>query len=81
MFKGDSEAFKRLEKFGLDRDVADRAIAAEKANPGAVFDPELQMQIEVVGVRMMDYLVQQIRTGETSQSHHGIPIPVNAISH
>lgn len=66
MFKGDSEAFKRLEKFGLDRDVADRAIAAEKANPGAVFDPELQMQIEVVGVRMMDYLVQQIRTGETS---------------
>lgn len=66
MFKGDSEAFKRLEKFGLDRDVADRAIAAEKANPGAVFDPDLQMQIEVVGVRMMDYLVQQIRTGETS---------------
>ena len=66
MFKGDAEAFKRLEKFGLDRDVADRAIAAEKANPGAVFDPELQMQIEVVGVRMMDYLVQQIRTGETS---------------
>lgn len=66
MFKGDAEAFKRLEKFGLDRDVADRAIAAEKANPGAVFDPELQMQIEVVGVRMMDYLVQSIRTGETS---------------
>ena len=66
MFKGDAEAFKRLERFGLTRDVADRAIAANKANPGAVFQPDLQMQIEVVGTRMMDYLVQQVRTGETS---------------
>ena len=66
MFKGDAEAFKRLERFGLTRDVADRAIAANKANPGAMFQPDLQMQVEIVGTRMMDYLVQQVRTGETS---------------
>lgn len=66
MFKGDAEAFKRLERFGLTRDVADRAIAANKANPGAMFQPDLQMQVEVVGTRMMDYVVQQVRTGETS---------------
>ncbi|CAK1257747.1 internal virion protein with endolysin domain [Klebsiella phage vB_Kpn_K24PH164C1] len=46
MFKGDAEAFKRLERFGLTRDVADRAIAANKANPGAMFQPDLQMQVE-----------------------------------
>ncbi|CAK6605691.1 internal virion protein with endolysin domain [Klebsiella phage vB_Kpn_K15PH90] len=46
MFKGDAEAFKRLERFGLTRDIADRAIAANKANPGAMFQPDLQMQVE-----------------------------------
>ena len=74
MFKGDAEAFKRLERFGLTRDVADRAIAANKANPGAMFQPDLQMQVEVVGTRMMDYLVQQIRTGETSHFAQFNPI-------
>ena len=74
MFKGDAEAFKRLERFGLTRDVADRAIAANKANPGATFQPDLQMQIEVVGTRMMDYLVQQVRTGETSHFAQFNPI-------
>lgn len=74
MFKGDAEAFKRLERFGLTRDVADRAIAANKANPGAMFPPDLQMQVEVVGTRMMDYLVQQVRTGETSHFAQFNPI-------
>ena len=74
MFKGDVEAFKRLERFGLTRDVADRAIAANKANPGAMFQPDLQMQVEVVGTRMMDYLVQQVRTGETSHFAQFNPI-------
>lgn len=66
MLKGDAEAFKRLERFGLERDVADRAIAANKLRPGAVLPSDLQMQVEVVGSRMMDYVVQQVRTGETS---------------
>lgn len=74
MFKGDAEAFKRLERFGLTRDIADRAIAANKANPGAMFQPDLQMQVEVVGTRMMDYLVQQVRTGETSHFAQFNPI-------
>lgn len=74
MFKGDAEAFKRLERFGLTREIADRAIAANKANPGAMFQPDLQMQVEVVGTRMMDYLVQQIRTGETSHFAQFNPI-------
>lgn len=74
MFKGDAGAFKRLERFGLTRDVADRAIAANKANPGAMFQPDLQMQVEVVGTRMMDYVVQQVRTGETSHFAQFNPI-------
>lgn len=74
MFKGDAEAFKRLERFGLTRDIADRAIAAYKANPGAMFQPDLQMQVEVVGTRMMDYVVQQVRTGETSHFAQFNPI-------
>lgn len=74
MFKGDAEAFKRLERFGLTRDVADRAIAANKASPGAMFQPDLQMQVEVVGTRMMDYVVQQVRTGETSHFAQFNPI-------
>ena len=74
MFKGDAEAFKRLERFGLTREVADRAIAANKANPGAMFQPDLQMQVEVVGTRMMDYVVQQVRTGETSHFAQFNPI-------
>ena len=74
MFKGDAEAFKRLERFGLTRDIADRAVAANKANPGAMFQPDLQMQVEVVGTRMMDYLVQQVRTGETSHFAQFNPI-------
>lgn len=74
MFKGDAGAFKRLERFGLTREIADRAITANKANPGAMFQPDLQMQVEVVGTRMMDYLVQQVRTGETSHFAQFNPI-------
>ena len=74
MFKGDAEAFKRLERFGLNRDVADRAVAAYKQNPSSMFQPDLQMQVEVVGTRMMDYLVQQVRTGETSHFAQFNPI-------
>lgn len=66
MLNGDTAAFKRLERYGLDQDVANRAIAANARNPGAMLPPDLQMQIEVVGSRMMDYVVQQVRTGETS---------------
>ncbi|QBP32943.1 internal virion protein with endolysin domain [Shigella phage Buco] len=66
MLNGDASAFKRLERYGLDRQVADQAIAANARNPGAMLPPDLQMQVEVVGSRMMDYVVQQVRTGETS---------------
>lgn len=74
MFKGNAEAFKRLERFGLSREVADRAVAAYQRNPAAMFQPDLQMQVEVVGTRMMDYLVQQVRTGETSHFAQFNPI-------
>ena len=66
MLKGSKDAFKRLEKHGLSKDVAEQAIAANKANPGAMLPPEIQMQVEVVGTRMMDQLVQQVRLGESS---------------
>lgn len=74
MLNGDTAAFKRLERYGLDQDVANRAIAANARNPGAMLPPDLQMQIEVVGSRMMDYVVQQVRTGETSHFAQFSPV-------
>lgn len=66
MLRGDKAALDRLEKYGLDRADAAAMQAAHSANPGKMLPPELQMKMEVVGARMMDYVVQQIRTGETS---------------
>lgn len=66
MLRGDTAALDRLEKYGLDRADAAAMQAAHSANPGKMLPPELQMKMEVVGARMMDYVVQQIRTGETS---------------
>lgn len=74
MLDGDSEAFKRLERWGLSREVADRAIAANARNPGQMLPADLQMQIETVGTRMMDYVVQQVRTGETSHFAQFSPV-------
>lgn len=74
MLNGDATAFQRLERYGLDRQVADQAIAANARNPGAMLPPDLQMQIEVVGSRMMDYVVQQVRTGETSHFAQFSPV-------
>lgn len=74
MLDGDAEAFKRLERWGLSREVADRAIAANARNPGQMLPADLQMQIEAVGTRMMDYVVQQVRTGETSHFAQFSPV-------
>lgn len=74
MLDGDAEAFKRLERWGLSRDVADRAIAANARSPGQMLPADLQMQVEAVGTRMMDYVVQQVRTGETSHFAQFSPV-------
>lgn len=66
MLNGSVDSVKRLERWGLDPDLAKRMQEANKANPGKMLPPDLQMQLEVVGTRMMDYVVQQVRTGETS---------------
>lgn len=67
MLKGDSKAFKRLQEFGLDLDDAKAMQEAyKKGGDNSLLPFELQMKLEVVGVRAMDYVVQQIRTGETS---------------
>lgn len=66
MLNGSADAAKRLERWGLDPALAQRMQAAAAKNPGAMLPPDLQMQLEVVGSRMMDYVVQQVRTGETS---------------
>lgn len=66
MLNGSADAVKRLERWGLDPALAQRMQAAAARNPGAMLPPDLQMQLEVVGSRMMDYVVQQVRTGETS---------------
>lgn len=66
MLNGSADSVKRLERWGLDPEVAKRMQEANKANPGKMLPPDLQIQLEVVGTRMMDYVVQQVRTGETS---------------
>lgn len=66
MLGGSADAMKRLERWGLDRNVAVEMQAAYRANPERMLPPKLQMQLEVVGTRMMDYVVQLPRTGETS---------------
>lgn len=66
MLNGSVDSVKRLERWGLDPDLAKRMQGAHRANPGKMLPPDLQIQLEVVGTRMMDYVVQQVRTGETS---------------
>lgn len=66
MLKGDAQALSRLERYGLDPVDAARMQAEHAANPGKMLSPELQMRLEIAGTRMMDYVVQQVRTGETS---------------
>lgn len=67
MLKGDAKAIKRLQEFGLDLDDAKAMREAyKKGGDNSLLPFELQMKLEVVGVRAMDYVVQQIRTGETS---------------
>ena len=74
MLGGSADAVKRLERWGLDTDTAKKMQDAYKANPEKMLEPELQMQLEVVGTRMMDYVVQQVRTGETSHFSQFNPV-------
>lgn len=74
MLNGSADAAKRLERWGLDSELSGRMQAAAAKNPGGMLPPDLQMQLEVVGSRMMDYVVQQIRTGETSHFAQFNPI-------
>lgn len=66
MLNGSADSVKRLERWGLDPELAKRMQEAHTANTGKMLPPDLQIQLEVVGTRMMDYVVQQVRTGETS---------------
>lgn len=66
MLNGSADSVKRLERWGLDPEMAKRMQEANKSNPDKMLPPDLQIQLEVVGTRMMDYVVQQVRTGETS---------------
>lgn len=74
MLNGSADAVKRLERWGLDKDLAKQMQAAYAKNPGKMLPPDLQMQMEVVGSRLMDYVVQQVRTGETSHFAQFSPV-------
>lgn len=74
MLTGSADAAKRLERWGLDKDLAKQMQAAYAKNPGKMLPPDLQMQMEVVGSRLMDYVVQQVRTGETSHFAQFSPV-------
>lgn len=74
MLTGSADAVKRLERWGLDKDLAKQMQAAYAKNPGKMLPPDLQIQMEVVGSRLMDYVVQQVRTGETSHFAQFSPV-------
>ena len=74
MLTGSADAVKRLERWGLDSNLAKQMQAAYAKNPGKMLPPNLQMQMEVVGSRLMDYVVQQVRTGETSHFAQFSPV-------
>ena len=74
MLNGSADAVKRLERWGLDSNLAKQMQAAYAKNPGKMLPPDLQMQMEVVGSRLMDYVVQQVRTGETSHFAQFSPV-------
>lgn len=61
-----ARAVSHLEQFGLSLEDAKAMQQAYSKNPNKVLPFDLQMKMEVVGTRMMDYMVQHIRTGETS---------------
>ena len=72
--QGNAKDAKLLQKFGLRQSALDEMRQAFTANPGTAFRQDLQTHLEAVGQRFMDYVVQQVRTGETSHFAEMNPI-------
>lgn len=74
MLRGDADAVKRLERWGLSQDLAKQLQAASAKNPDALLPHDLQLQLEIIGTRLMDHVIQQIRVGETSHFAQFSPV-------
>ncbi|UNA01069.1 putative internal virion protein [Erwinia phage Micant] len=72
--QGNAKDAKLLQKFGLRESALNEMRQAYAANPGAAFRQDLQTHLEISGQRFMDYVVQQVRTGETSHFAEMNPI-------
>lgn len=72
--QGNAKDAKLLQKFGMRESALNEMRAAYSANPGAAFRSDLQQHLEMTGQRFMDYVVQQVRTGETSHFAEMNPI-------
>lgn len=72
--QGNAKDAKLLQKFGLRESALNAMREAYTANPGAAFRQDLQTHLEATGQRFMDYVVQQVRTGETSHFAEMNPI-------
>lgn len=64
--KGSKKDAELLQKHGMRSAALEEMRAAYAKNPDATFRNDLQMHLESVGQRFMDYVVQQNRTGETA---------------
>lgn len=74
MLNGDAEATKRLQRWGLDPELAKRMQAAASPDVDALLPDDLQLQLEIIGTRLMDHVIQQIRVGETSHFAQFSPV-------
>lgn len=74
MLDGNAEAAKRLERWGLSSEQAAEFARLSKGNADKLLPPKQQLELEVIGTRLMDHVIQQIRVGETSHFAQFSPV-------
>lgn len=74
MLNGDAAAAKRLERWGLSSEQAAEFVSLSKGKGDALLPPKQQLELEIIGTRLMDHVIQQIRVGETSHFAQFSPV-------
>lgn len=74
MLNGDAEASKRLERWGLSPEKAKEFQQLSAGKGDVLLPPKQQIELEIIGTRLMDHVIQQIRIGETSHFAQFSPV-------
>lgn len=74
MLNGDAAAAKRLERWGLSSEQAAEFANLSKGKGDVLLPPKQQLELEIIGTRLMDHVIQQIRVGETSHFAQFSPV-------